>query len=61
MGWTTDLGARAGIYRYRDDARAAFAEVQRQGQYAIANLPTNRQLVEYARSHDFGSQGAAAA
>jgi hypothetical protein len=61
MGWTTDLSARAGIYRYRDDARAAFAEVQRQGQYAIANLPTNRQLVEHARSHDFGSQGAAAA
>ena len=61
MGWKTDLSARAGIYRYFDDARAAFADVRRQGQYAIANLPTNRQLVEYAQLRNFGTQGAAAA
>jgi tryptophan halogenase len=61
MGWKTDLSARAGIYRYSDDARAAFAEVRRQAQFAIASLPTNRQLVEYAQSRNFGSEGAAAA
>ena len=61
MGWKTDLGPKAGIYRYFDDARAAFAEVRRQSQFAIANLPTNRKLVEYAQAHNFGSEGAAAA
>jgi tryptophan halogenase len=61
MGWKTDLTPKAGIYRYHDDARAAFAEVGRQAQFAIANLPTNRQLVEYARTHNFGSEGAVAA
>ena len=61
MGWKTDLSARAGTYRYFDDARAAFAEVRRQAQFAIANLPTNRQLVDYAQSRSFGTEGAAAA
>lgn len=61
MGWKTDLSARAGVYRYFDDARAAFAEVRRQSQFAIANLPTNRQLVEYAQTRPFGAPGAAAA
>jgi tryptophan halogenase len=61
MGWKTDLGARAGVYRYFDDARAAFAEVRRQSQFAIANLPTNRQLVEHAQTRNFGPDKAAAA
>jgi glycine/D-amino acid oxidase-like deaminating enzyme len=61
MGWKTDLSAKAGIYRYTDDARAAFAEVRRQAQFAIANLPTNRELIEYARTRSFGPQNAAAA
>jgi tryptophan halogenase len=61
MEWKTDLSAKAGIYRYHEDARAAFAEVQRQARYAVANLPTNRQLVEHARTRDFGAPGSAAA
>jgi flavin-dependent dehydrogenase len=60
MGWKTDLSPKAGAYRYFDDARAAFAEVRRQADYAIANLPSNRELVEYARTHGFGPQAAAA-
>lgn len=60
MGWKTDLSDRAGLYRYHDEARAAFAEVRRQAQVAIHNLPTNRELVEYARTGRFGAQGAAA-
>lgn len=59
MGWKTDLSAKAGSYRYFDDARAAFAEVRRQGDYAVANLPTNRQLVDHAAKHGFGSKAAA--
>lgn len=60
MGWKTDLSARAGSYRYFDDARASFADVRRQAQLAINGLPTNRQLVEYAQTRRFGTTGAAA-
>lgn len=60
MGWKTDLTAKAGSLRYHDDARRAFAEVRRQADYAIANLPSHRDLVDYARSRRFG-QGRAAA
>jgi flavin-dependent dehydrogenase len=54
MGWKTDLSAKAGVYRYHDDAKAAFAEVQRQAEYAIRTLPTNRQLVQFAQTAGFG-------
>lgn len=54
MGWKTDLSARAGAYRYADDARRAFAQVEQQATYAIANLPSNRQLIDYARTRRFG-------
>jgi flavin-dependent dehydrogenase len=60
MGWKTDLSGRAGALRYHDDARRAFAEVRRQAQFAAANLPSNRDLVEYARQHRFGPRTAAA-
>ena len=60
MGWKTDLSARAGAYRYADDARRGFASVERQAPFAIANLPSNRQLIEHARAHPFGPQGIAA-
>jgi tryptophan halogenase len=60
MGWKTDLAPRAGSYRYFDEAGAAFAEVRRQAQFACANLPSNRELVKYARTHGFGPIGAAA-
>ena len=56
MGWKTDLSAKAGALRYHEDARRAFAEVRRQADYAIANLPSNRDLIEYARTHRFGQK-----
>ena len=59
MGWETDLAARAGTLRYEEDARRAFAEVKRQGEFAVANLPGNRELVQYARAGgQFGEEGA---
>lgn len=60
MGWKTDLSPKAGLYRYHDEARQAFAEVDRQAQFAIRNLPSNRDLVTYAKSRRFGQQTAAA-
>jgi len=57
MGWTTDLSARAGAYRYAAEARQAFAGIERQAAFAIANLPSNRELIAFARTHDFGQQG----
>ena len=60
MGWKTDLSAKAGSLRYHDDARRALAEVRRQADYAIANLPSHRDLVEYARTHRFGQTRVAA-
>lgn len=45
MGYKTDLSARAKAYKFHDEARAAFAEVRRQGEYALTVLPKNRDLV----------------
>ncbi|MFD1950779.1 tryptophan halogenase family protein [Sphingomonas arantia] len=59
MGWKTDLTARAGALRYHEDARRAFAEVCQQAQFAIRNLPSNRDLVQYAQRGRFGTQAAA--
>ncbi|GGE74592.1 tryptophan halogenase family protein [Sphingomonas prati] len=59
MGWKTDLTARAGALRYHEDARRAFAEVRQQAQFAIRNLPSNRDLVHYAQGRRFGAQAAA--
>ena len=58
MGWRTDLSARAGALRYRDDARRAFGEVRRQVGVALANLPPHRALVEAAQRRGFGSAAA---
>lgn len=60
MGWKTDLSARAGAYRYADDARAAFAEVRQQAAYAVANLPSNRGLIDAAHAARFGPRTTAA-
>ncbi|NHK29657.1 tryptophan 7-halogenase [Parvularcula flava] len=54
MGWKTDLSHKAGFYRYHEDARAAFAKIDSQAAYAINQLPSNRELVSYARDHSFG-------
>ncbi|WP_198526987.1 hypothetical protein [Sphingomonas sp. Ant20] len=59
MGWKTDLSAKAGALRYAEDARRAFAEVRRQADYAVRNLPSNRDLLTYAQHHHFGARAAA--
>ncbi|HYC94829.1 MAG TPA: tryptophan halogenase family protein [Sphingomicrobium sp.] len=61
LDWKTDLSAKRGAYRYFDDAVAAFAEVRRQADFAVRNLPSNRQLLTIARQRDFGPEGKAAA
>jgi len=54
MGYKTDLRPRAGVLKYYDEARAAFAEIKRQGDYACKTLPSNRELIEAAKARGFG-------
>jgi tryptophan halogenase len=55
MGYKTDLRPRAGVFKYYDDARATFAEIRRQAEYACRTLPLNRDLLETVRARAFGS------
>jgi hypothetical protein len=54
MGYKTDLRPRAGVLRYYDEARAAFAEIRRQADFACRTLPTNRELMQSLRTRGFG-------
>lgn len=60
MGWKTDLSAKAGVFRFEEDAKAAFAKIRQQAEFAIRQLPSNRALVRFAQRSGFG-QGANAA
>ncbi|NIJ18829.1 hypothetical protein FHS95_000498 [Sphingomonas naasensis] len=60
MGWKTDLSAKAGVYRFADEARAAFAEVRRHGEFAVQQLPSNRALIRFAQGAAFGAGAHAA-
>jgi len=60
MGWKTDLSSRAHSFRLMSEAKAAFAEVQRQAEFAVRNLPTNRDLVRFAQGSPFGPKANAA-
>jgi flavin-dependent dehydrogenase len=60
MGWKTDLSAKAGAFRFHDEAREAFARVRAQGEYAVRTLPSNRDLVNHAHRRAFGPTGVAA-
>jgi hypothetical protein len=55
MGYRTDLSAKAGVLKYYDEARAAFATIQRQADYACRTLPNHRELIDLARTRSFGS------
>ena len=55
MGFKTDLRPKAGVFRFYEEARQAFAEVQRQVAYALENLPSNRELIAQARTRRFGN------
>ena len=54
MGWKTDLSAKAGVFRFGEEAKAAFATIQRQAQFAVQQLPSNRELVRFAQRSSFG-------
>ncbi|MDP5281428.1 tryptophan 7-halogenase [Sphingomonas sp. DG1-23] len=60
MGWKTDLSARASACRFADEAQESFAEVQRHGDYAVRQLPSNREIIRFAQGASFG-EGAHAA
>jgi hypothetical protein len=55
MGYKTDLTPRAGVLKYYAEAREAFAEVGRQADFACRTLPTNRELLDAAKTRRFGA------
>jgi tryptophan halogenase len=60
MGFKTDLRPKAGVLKYCAEARAAFEETRRQALFACSSLPTNRELIEAAKTRPFGVEGALA-
>lgn len=54
MGWKTDLSSKAGVFRFAEEAKAAFANIERQAQFAVQQLPSNRELVRFAQKSGFG-------
>jgi flavin-dependent dehydrogenase len=55
MGYETDLSLRAGVYKYHREAGEAFAEIRRQAQFACRSLPSHRELLQSARTREFGA------
>ncbi len=59
MGFKTDISARAGAYRYYDDARQEFASIRQQSDYALTVMPKHRDLIEQVRAKGFTPKRAA--
>lgn len=59
MGFQTDIGPRAGALRYFDEARAEFASIKEQGDYAVTIMPKHRELIEQVRAHGLSPARAA--
>ena len=55
MGFRSDLRPKAGVFKYYDEARATFAEIRRQADYACRTLPSNRDLIAAVGTRNFGS------
>jgi tryptophan halogenase len=56
MGFKTDIGPRAGALRFFDDAKAEFADIARQSDYALTVMPKHRDLIDQVRRHGFMPQ-----
>ena len=55
----THLGDRIGALKFFDDARAEFANIQKQSAYALKIMPRHRDLIEQVRQHGFMPKTAA--
>ncbi|HWU49146.1 MAG TPA: tryptophan halogenase family protein, partial [Asticcacaulis sp.] len=53
MGYKTDIGTQAGVYRYFNEAKSQFAEIRRQAERALSILPSHRDLIEQVRVQGF--------
>lgn len=53
MGYRTDLSAKASIFKFYDEARAEFADIRRQAEFALTALPTNRDLINQIARQNF--------
>ena len=58
MGFKTDLSAKAGAYRYYEEARKEFANIKHQTALAVAGLPSHRDLVTQVYRHGFSPKKA---
>jgi tryptophan halogenase len=56
MGFQTDIRPRAGALRFFDDAKAEFADIARQSDYALTVMPKHRDLIDQVRRHGFVPQ-----
>lgn len=54
MGYKTDITERGPILKYHAEAREAFAEIQRQADFALKVLPTNRELLDAVQKRPIG-------
>jgi 2-polyprenyl-6-methoxyphenol hydroxylase-like FAD-dependent oxidoreductase len=55
LGYETDLTPRAGLFKYHDEAKEAFAEIRRQARFACRSLPTHRDLLQMAQTRQFAA------
>ena len=54
MDFKTDLSAKAGAFRYYEEARKEFANIQRQAGLAAAALPSHRDLITHIYQNGLG-------
>lgn len=59
MGYRTDLSAQAGAFRFSEDAKREFADIRRQGDYALTIMPKHRDLVTQVAMSGFTPRRAA--
>lgn len=59
MGFKTDLSARAGAYRFFEDAKREFEDIRQQADYALQVMPKHRALIDQVRAHGFTPKRAA--
>lgn len=53
MGFQTDIGAKAGVLTYHDEAKRRFADIRAESSRAVTMLPDHRALIDQVRQQGF--------
>ncbi|MHB8285983.1 MAG: tryptophan 7-halogenase, partial [Caulobacteraceae bacterium] len=53
MGFQTDIGAKAGVLTFHEEARRRFAEIRAESLRAVAMLPDHRALISQVHQQGF--------